>query len=45
MSTSDVQEELDDLSNTLFGDGLKSCSSSPLDGGLLGDPDTCGICM
>lgn len=45
MTTNDVQDELGDLSNTMFADGLKSCSSSPLEGGLLGDPDTCGICM
>ncbi|KAF5304532.1 hypothetical protein FQA39_LY09583 [Lamprigera yunnana] len=33
-----------DLSETMFGDGTKSCSSSPLEGDLLSDPDSCGMC-
>lgn len=32
------------LSGTIFGDGVKSSSSSPLENALLGDPDNCRLC-
>ncbi|KAK4887817.1 hypothetical protein RN001_004088 [Aquatica leii] len=40
----DGREMFGDLSETMFGDGSKSCSSSPLEGDLLTDPDSCGMC-
>lgn len=40
----DGRELFADLSETVFGDGSKSCSSSPLEGDLLTDPDSCGMC-
>ncbi|KAK5644293.1 hypothetical protein RI129_008138 [Pyrocoelia pectoralis] len=40
----DGRELFADLSETVFGDGSKSCSSSPLEGDLLIDPDSCGMC-
>ena len=42
---SDNKEAFGDLQNTMFGDGVKSDSASPLEDTLLcGDPDSCRLC-
>lgn len=38
------KEDFADLSGTMFGDGVKSCSGSPLEDALLVDSDNCGLC-
>lgn len=40
----DGRETFGNLTDSLFGDGVKSCSTSPLEGALLADPDSCGMC-
>ncbi|XP_017786187.1 PREDICTED: brain tumor protein [Nicrophorus vespilloides] len=40
----DNKEEFGDLAITMFGDGVKSGHSSPLEDALLGDPDNCRLC-
>lgn len=39
-----TKEEFGDLAGTMFGDGVKSCSVSPLEDALLVDSDNCGLC-
>lgn len=38
------KEDFNDMNGTMFGDGAKINSGSPLEDGLLGDPDSCGMC-
>lgn len=40
----DAKDKFDDLSGTMFGDGIKSCGASPLEDALLVDPDSCRLC-
>lgn len=40
----DTKDEFGDLGDTMFGDGVKSCSASPLEDALLVDPDSCRMC-
>lgn len=40
----DSKDDFGDLGGTMFGDGVKSCSSSPLEDALLVDPDSCRLC-
>nr|XP_022910324.1 E3 ubiquitin-protein ligase TRIM13-like [Onthophagus taurus]XP_022910325.1 E3 ubiquitin-protein ligase TRIM13-like [Onthophagus taurus] len=38
------ENDFGDLSGTMFGDGAKMGAGSPLEDGLLDDPDSCGMC-
>ncbi|KAK9758969.1 B-box zinc finger [Popillia japonica] len=38
------KEDFSDMNGTMFGDGAKMNSNSPLEDGLLGDPESCGMC-
>lgn len=40
----DSKDDFGDLAGTMFGDGVKSCSVSPLEDALLVDSDNCGLC-
>lgn len=40
----DGRETFGNLNDGMFGDGVNSCSTSPLEGELAVDPDTCGMC-
>lgn len=38
------EEVFGDFAGTMFGDGVKSAAGSPLEDGLLVDPESCGMC-
>ncbi|XP_044727695.1 B-box type zinc finger protein ncl-1 isoform X2 [Chrysoperla carnea] len=46
MASNELHEDLHklNLGTEMFGESLKNCADNPLEDGLLGDPDSCGIC-
>lgn len=46
MASNEIHDDLHKLSlgTDMFGESLKNCTDNGLEDGLLGDPDSCGIC-